>query len=154
MKIHGVTGNLAIDGILTAEELEELNQSQLNDVSAVNGYWQEHGYGLPYPLVIKPTGYGKGRVIDALLHPGQQSGTALLIVGTKNILVEQNQEALRSLVFEETGETRFSILPDTSGPVIVATWQSIDAYRKKFLTPPEIDLVIVDEVHNAGTKNA
>ncbi len=152
MKIHGTTGSLASDGVLTPKELSELNESQLNDVRAVQAYWQQNGYEEPYPLVIKPTGYGKGRVIDALLHPNQEPGVALLIVGTKNILVEQNQEGLRSLVLEETGESRFSILPDTSGPVIVATWQSIEAYWKKFHTPPEIDLAIVDEAHNAGTK--
>lgn len=153
MKIHGITGDLAVDGVLSAEELQELNSSQLNDVSAVRGYWQEHGYGEPYPMIIKPTGYGKGRVIDALLHPNHEPGTALLIVGTKNILVEQNQGSLRSLVIEETGESRFSILPDTRGPVIVATWQSLRAYRKTFQKAPQVNLAIVDEVHNAGTRS-
>lgn len=152
MKIHGVTGNIAVDGILSTEGLEELNSSQLNDVRAVQAYWQEHGCGEPYPLIIKPTGYGKGRVIDGLLHPNNQPGVAMLIVGTKNILIEQNQEALRSLVFEETGETRFSILPDTRGPVIVATWQSLHALRKNHGVVPKVDLAIVDEVHNIGTR--
>lgn len=152
MKIHGVTGNIVVDGILSTEGLEELNSSQLNDARAVQAYWQEHGCGEPYPLIIKPTGYGKGRVIDGLLHPNNQPGVAMLIVGTKNILIEQNQEALRSLVFEETGETRFSILPDTRGPVIVATWQSLHALRKSRGSVPKVDLAIVDEVHNIGTR--
>src|SRR5579871_2276807 len=75
----------------------------------------------------------------------------LLIVGTKNILLDQNLEALRDLVTEETGETSFSILPDTSSRVTIATWQGLGAWLRKGRNLLRFELLIIDEAHNAGT---
>ena len=152
MEIYGVTGDREVDGILTALEQAALEASQQEAYESVLAFWAMKGSKKP-PLVIKPTGYGKGRVIDKLIHriaSFDRTSKTLLIVGTKDVLVEQNQESLRSLVHEETGEERFSILPDTSEQVILCTWQGLAAFLKKNELP-DIGLVIVDEVHNIGT---
>lgn len=151
MDIYGITGNINVDGILSREGFDELNASQTYAANAVRTYWETNGYAKPYPLIIKPTGYGKSYVIDDLIRTVNGSGSTLLVVGTKEILMNQNAESLRSLVQEETGQTRYSILPDLTGPVILATWQGLDAYERSKKPIPEIGLAIVDEVHNIGT---
>lgn len=156
--MKGITGN-ANDGVLSRFELKELNDRQIQCVERIKDYYSNPENG-NHPAIAMPTGFGKGRVIARLIDATEHK-KILLVVGTKNILLGQslnvlgdfNWEAIRGIVNDEIGRGySFGILPDTSNDVTVCTWQGLGAYMRRKTKPEQFGLVIVDEVHNAGTK--
>jgi len=154
MEIRGVTGSVT-DGILTPEQQQELDARQALVCHNVQKYWDEHGDALPYPLVAMPTGFGKGRVVHRVLQHIKKSfenSQTLLVVGTKNVLLNQSQNVLASLVQDETEETSWSIMPNPRGNVVLTTLQGLGAHLKKSKVTIKFALGVIDEAHNIGTK--
>lgn len=151
MTIHGVTGDLNKDGVLDDRRSKGRNWRQMAAVKRVLEYWRTHGNEKPYPMLALPTGFGKGHIIQRLLRE-KPSAKILLIVGAKNILLDQSKEVLVSFAKQEAGLTDYSVFPITTGKVVLATWQGlISASRRHGLTELFGRLVIVDEGHNTGT---
>jgi superfamily II DNA or RNA helicase len=108
-------------------------------------------------MLALPTGFGKGVIIQRLLkevlveqpmfHP-----KILLVVGAKNILLDQNKGVLIAYAQQEAGTADYSVFPDTTGKVVLATWQSLTAaYNRPHGLDEKFGLVIIDEAHNSGT---
>lgn len=150
MEIRGVTGDPMHDGVLSAREQTNRNRRQAQSVQAVLNHWGTQGYGKPYPLLALPTGFGKGVIIQRLLrevlHP-----KILLIVGAKNVLLDQSRDVLEAFAAQESGEADYSIFSDTSGRVVLTTWQGLNSFLRRKRMEEKFGLVIVDEVHNIGT---
>ncbi len=151
MNIHGVTGDLHKDGALDDKRSKGRNWRQLAAVKRVLEYWRTHGHEAPYPMLALPTGFGKGHIIHRLLRE-KPDAKILVIVGSKNILLDQSKEVLVSLAKQEAGTTDYSVFPITTGKVVLATWQGLTAaWSRHGLSDLSGRLVIVDEGHNAGT---
>lgn len=149
MKLLGVTGS-STDGVLAGDGQLKLNARQRLVTRNVLDHWMGNGFDRPYPLVAMPTGFGKSRVIHSLTTRLDHD-KILLIVGTKNILLDQSYSVLKALVGAEAGDLNFSILPDTSGQVVLTTWQGLNAAVRRGIEFPEFGLAVIDEVHNIGT---
>jgi superfamily II DNA or RNA helicase len=146
----GVTGTDR-DGVLSATKQRALNARQSVAAAAVTSYWKAASPQHPYPLLALPTGIGKGRIAQLIMETSQHE-KILLIVGTKNVLLRQNMDALTDFVREETGIETFSLLPDTSARVVICTWQGLGAWLRKDIEHARFGLVVVDEAHNSGTE--
>ncbi len=155
MELRGVTGT-AEDGVPTATQQKARDRKQKTVARKVLSYWKQNCPTQPYPAIVLPTGFGKSRIVykiltDRLTKTG--AGRVLAIVGTKEILVDQNLEALGALVEEDLGTRSFTVLPDKTGEVVLTIWQGLAAYLRRQQSDPEFDLVIVDELHNIGTED-
>lgn len=150
MRIFGVTGT-ENDGVLTSKQQRALNDRQALTVIKVKKHWIKYGERSPYPLVAMPTGFGKGRVVSHLIQ--EKKLHTLLVVGTKNILLDQSADVLTSLVSDETAQAKWSVLPNPMGDVVLATWQGLGSHlRHNPKVTMKYGLAVVDEVHNMGTK--
>jgi superfamily II DNA or RNA helicase len=149
MDIHGVTGSKE-DGKLSPEQQKALDSRQSLCVRRVKEYWGKAKRNDPYPEVAMPTGFGKGRVVHSLIKSSKHD-QILTVVGSKNILLDQSHDVLAGLAMDDTGEADFSILPDLSGRVVLATWQGLHSFSRKYTERPTFGLSVIDEVHNIGT---
>jgi hypothetical protein len=118
MELRGVTGG-PLDGVLSSEQQFGLNQRQKQSIRSVLDHWLEQGFSEPYAEVVMPTGFGKSRIVHGLVGLLDHD-KILYIVGSKNILLDQSSEVLRELVYQETGEEDFCLLPQTSARVVLA----------------------------------
>lgn len=151
MRIHGVTGDIDKDGILDEKRSKGRNWRQKAAVQRVLEYWRTHGHEKPYPMLALPTGFGKGIIIKRILRQLRHK-KILLIVGAKNLLLDQSKQVLIDYAKQESGSTDYSVFPETSGKVVLATWQGLAAaYRRPKGLDVKFGLAIVDEVHNSGT---
>ncbi len=151
MTIHGVTGDINRDGVLDEKRSKGRNWRQLAAVKRVLEYWRTHGHHKPHPMLALPTGFGKGVIIQRILRQMPHK-KILLIVGAKNLLLDQSKQVLIDYAKQESGSTDYSVFPDTSGKVVLATWQGLaSAYRRSKGLDIKFGLAIVDEVHNSGT---
>ncbi len=151
MAIRGVTGDPIHDGVLSTREQTNRNRRQAQSVNAVLDHWGTHDRSKRFPLLALPTGFGKGVIIQHLLkevlHP-----KILLIVGAKNILLDQSRDVLEAFAAQESGFADYSIFPDTSGRVVLTTWQRLNSFHRRKRINENFGLIIVDEVHNIGTQ--
>ncbi len=151
MTIHGVTGDINRDGVLDEKRSKGRNWRQLAAVKRVLEYWRTHGHHKPHPMLALPTGFGKGVIIQRILRQLRHK-KILLIVGAKNLLLDQSKQVLIDYAKQESGSTDYSVFPETSGKVVLATWQGLAAaYRRPQGLDVKFGLAIVDEVHNSGT---
>lgn len=182
-EIFGQTGEVGRDGLLSPEQLLQLEKIQENAANSVFKKIQDLQKGDLYPTVAMATGIGKGRIIHKVIEKQlrhKPDSKILVIAGTKLELVKQTHVALaehsrRSQITEteEYFESEDSDL-QTEGEAVslnggsllyttgqyrsnaniqVTTMQTIQSEQQKgTLAPEEYDLVIVDEVHNAGTQ--
>ncbi len=176
-QIIGLTGNPLIDGILTPEQQTMLDSIQTRAANKCLDYLDNHQEGMLFPLDFKATGFGKGKIAHKIIE-GQitrkSDSKILYITGTKIVLVDQTHKALGKYIESEDDD---EIIPETTdldntdlnlnnrsylystgkigsdANVQVGTIQTVQAaINKRSLNPDDYDLVIVDEVHNIGTK--
>jgi superfamily II DNA or RNA helicase len=165
IELLGLTGSEG-DGVLTIDQREYLNQLQEETALSIHTYLESLKEGDKSPLVAMATGIGKGRIIHKLIEQEflfNPQSRVLLIAGTKTVLVKQTKGALQAYVESEESEEEnnidlseedelegYSIGSIGSGSKVeVATIQGI---QRKKIDKDAYDLVIVDEVHNIGTK--
>src|SRR3989344_966254 len=176
----GLTGDGEKDGVLTPEQQELLNKIQSSAARSVINYLDQMSVGDPYPMVAMATGIGKGNIIHQVIFEtirNKPDSKILVIAGTKLVLVDQTQDALRGYqqYYDESEDVE--VLPEqdikdeedslqdeagflytvgkygTKSTVEVATIQTLQAEKNKAaLKYEDYDLVIVDEVHNIGTQ--
>jgi superfamily II DNA or RNA helicase len=146
---QGVTGSSS-DGVLTPKQQFELDCRQEEAAERIRAHWRGPHAKEAHPMVALPTGFGKGRIVHKLL-PDNRKEKVLVIVGGLNLLLQQTQNVLADLASQETGESNFSVLPNTDGETVLGTWQSLKSCLRNNQQLSEFGLVIVDEVHEVGT---
>lgn len=196
-KIHGMTGEIGRDGILSPDQRLLLNTIQQRATDETFSYFEQMQENDPFPLIAMATGIGKGNIIHRIIERQvreKPDSKVLIVAGTKLVLVDQTHQALagyqetpnETVVFstqepestyeeseevqevtEETANIEETVdeleeksllyktgkygTPDAN--VHIATIQTLQTEAKKGnLTPEAYDLVLVDEVHNVGTK--
>lgn len=180
VEMYGLTGVVGQDGLLTPEQQLLLNHIQRVAANACHVYLESRKPEEPFPMIAMATGIGKSKVIHEVIAKQKATkpdSKILVIAGTKLILVEQTEELLRS--YQQTNSSQNGTETDRNTQdeidtsalgqesflgysigrygnqavdVQISTMQTVQsAHKRRALTASSYDLVIVDEVHNAGT---
>lgn len=179
-QIYGLTGEVGRDGLLSLEQQSLLNHIQRVAANACHVYLESRKPREPFPMVAMATGIGKSKVIHEVIATQKAikpDSKILVIAGTKLILVDQTEELLQSyqqansyqngieidvvnqdqidpFALDQESFLGYSVgrYGDQAVEVQIVTMQTIqNAYKHGALNASSYDLVIVDEVHNAGT---
>lgn len=95
--IHGLTGEIGRDGVLSVDQQLVLNRKQHEAAEAVLGHLSQRQEGNLFPAAIMATGIGKTRVEHEVIENWRRKNPQakiLFIAGTKLTLVNQTREAL------------------------------------------------------------
>jgi DNA repair protein RadD len=122
----------------------EMRDYQVKAVNSIFEYVGNTDHG--NPLIVIPTGGGKGFIMGAIAEKMQEWGARLLILAHVKELVEQNAEqAGRLLPFGSVGTYSAGLKrKDTAHQVISAGIQSV---HKKATELGGFDMILVDECH-------
>lgn len=193
--LHGLTGEIGRDGLLTPEQSILLNQMQAETAEATMAYLDARSPEGKFPLVAMATGFGKGKIIHELVRKELERNAQakiLVIAGTKVELSKQTAKALTGYqqgtqsgtifaqeddgeeyveaeeqedisneletieeAIEEEAMEGYTVgrYGEKDATVEVTTVQRVQSeHRRGVLDHSAYDLVIVDEVHNIGTK--
>jgi len=67
-RIFGLTGDTNVDGILSAEQQEELDSIQTNAANKCLDYLEQYTPEMLCPMVAMATGIGKGKVAHKIIE--------------------------------------------------------------------------------------
>ncbi len=161
---YGFTGLVGIDGILSPEQKAYLDDRQQAATTKSLEYLDNRKEDELFPMINWSTGLGKGRIIYSLIRDKlatNPTAKILIIAGTKNVLVDQTAKVyIKGLLTDadvvdiQEFLTKYPIgsLKKGKTQIQVATFQSLTSrVSKGKVNFNEYDLVLVDEVHNAGT---